>query len=158
MTDAKTAEPLDVVARKIEEHAKKSDEHVISAAMLMREARRCVKAGDAGDITWESWALKNINLSPSRLRDLQRIANADDPAKELERQRRLTRMRVEKCREKGAAAASTLEQERKDLIAWAKNEPIEKVRRVLKQIGKQADKAPTALIETPPTAGHRQAA
>ena len=81
MTEAKTAEPLDVVARKIEQHAKKSDEHVIAAAMLVAEARRRVEAGEAGDTMWYTWARENINLSLSRLRDLQRIAAADDPAK-----------------------------------------------------------------------------
>ena len=94
MAEVNTKEPLDVVARQIEVHARKSDEHVISAAMLMREARRRVDAGEAGDITWYSWAPKNINLSLSRLRDFQRIAEAGDPAKELERQRKLTQKRV----------------------------------------------------------------
>ena len=45
MIEVDTKEPLDIVAQKIEAHAKKSDEHVISAALLMREARRRVDAG-----------------------------------------------------------------------------------------------------------------
>ena len=135
MSDAKTAEPLEVLARKIEEHAKKSDEHVIAAAMLVREARRRIEAGEAGDdITWYAWALKNIKLSVSRLRDLQRIAAADHPVKELERQRKLTQKRVEEHREKKAAKKRALEEERQDLIAWAKKAPIEQVRRVLRQV------------------------
>ena len=158
MTDAKTAETLDVVARQIEAHAEKSDEHVISAAMLMREARRRVDDGEAGVIKWYAWAPKNINLSHSRLRELQRIAAADDPVKELERQRKLTQKRVEDHRAKKAAETHALEKERRDLIAWAKTAPIDKVIQVLKQAHNQADKSPAALIETPPTAGHRQAA
>ena len=158
MDEVDTKEPLDVVAGKIEAHAKKADEHVISAAMLMREARRRVDAGEAGDITWYAWAPKNINLSPSRLRDLQNIAEADDPAKELERQRELTRVRVENHREKKAAEAWKLDEERRDLIAWAKKEPIEKVRQVLRLVGSQAYGAPSASIETRPTAEREQAA
>lgn len=67
-------DPLDIVAIKIAEHAKKSDQHVVAAAMLMRDARRRVDVGEAGDVTWYEWALKNITLSGSRLRELQRIA------------------------------------------------------------------------------------
>ncbi len=158
MTEVDTKEPLDVVARQIEAHAKKSDEHVISAAMLMREARRRVDAGEAGGITWCAWALNNIKLSPSRLRDLQKIADADDPMKELERQRKLTQKRVEEHRAKKAAEAWRLDEERRDLIAWAKKAPIEKVRRVLRQVNGQADGAPPASIETCPTARRQQAA
>ncbi len=149
MTDAKTAEPLDVVARKIEQHAKKSDEHVIAAAMLMREARRRVEDGEAGDdIKWYAWALEKIKLSKSRLRDLQRIAAADDPAKELERQRKLMQKRVEKHREKKAAEKHELEEERQDLIAWAKKAPIERVRWVLRLTASN-DNAVRSIEERP---------
>lgn len=158
MTEIDAKGSLDEVARQIEVHARKSDEHIILAAMLMREARRRVDAGDAGDITWCAWALKKINLSPSRLRDLQRIAEADDPKKELERQRKLTHKRVEEHRAKKAAEAWRLDEERRDLIAWAKKAPIEKVRRVLRQVNGQADGGPPASIETRPTARRQQAA
>ncbi len=154
MIEVDTKEPLDVVAQKIEAHAKKSDEHVISAALLMREARRRVDAGEAGDIKWCAWAPENIKLSLSRLRDLQRIAEADHPMKELERQRRLTQKRVEEHRAKKAAEAWRLDEERRDLIAWAKKALIEKVRRVLRQV----NGAPPASIETRPTARRQQAA
>ncbi len=158
MIEVDTKEPLDVVARQIEAHARKSDEHVISAAMLMHEARRRVDAGEAGDITWYAWALKKINLSPSRLRDLQRIAEAKVPMKELERQRKLAQKRGEKHRAKKAAEAWRLDEELGDLIAWAKKAPIEKVRRVLRQVNGQADGGPPASIEPRPTAGRQQAA
>jgi hypothetical protein len=132
MTDAKMAEPLDVLARDIEEHAQRSEEHVIEAAVLVRKARRRVEAGEAGEITWYEWGRKNIKLSPSRLYELQCIAEAEDPAKELERLRQLTRERVKKHREKKAAEVRELEAERRDLIAWAKKATIEDVRRVLR--------------------------
>ncbi len=158
MSEVDTKEPLDVVAKKIVAHAKKSDEHVISAALLMREARRRVDAGEAGDIKWYVWAPKNINLSLSRLYELQCIAAADDPAAEIERLRLLIRERGKKCREKKAAEKRALEEDRRDLIAWAKKAPIEKVRRVLRQVNGQADGAPSASIETRPTARRQQAA
>lgn len=125
------AEPLKTVASKIEAHAKKSDECVIAAAMLVAEARRRIEAGEAGDITWSAWARKNIKLSESRLYELQFIAEADDPAKELARQRELTQKRVEKHREKKAAKKRELEVERRDLIAWARKAPIEDVKQIL---------------------------
>lgn len=134
MAEAETAETLDVVARKIEEHAEKSDEHVIAAAVLVAEARRRVEAGEAGDTTWYAWARKKIDLSYSRLYELQCIAEADDPRKELERMRKRTRERVKEHRERKAAEKRALEEERQKLIAWAKKAPIEKVRRILRQV------------------------
>lgn len=127
-------EPLAVVAGKIACHAKKSDEHVIAAAMLIREARRRIEAGEAGDVTWYEWAPKNIDLAQSRLRDLQQIADAEDPEKELERLRRLTRKRVGKHRKKKAAERQALEEDRKQLIGWAKKAPIAEVRHMLDTI------------------------
>ncbi len=59
---------------------------MIEAAKLVGEARKRVKAGEAGKVTWETWARENINLGDSRLRELQRIAKAEDPRKEIERQ------------------------------------------------------------------------
>ncbi len=131
MDEFERKETLDVVARKIKEHAEKSDEYVIEAANLVAEARRRVKAGEAGNIKWYTWARENIDLSYSRLYELQCIAEADDPRKELERIRKLTRERVKEHRERKAAEKRALEEERQDLIAWAKKAPIAEVRRVL---------------------------
>lgn len=156
MTDAKTAEPLDVVARKIEERAEKSDKYLIEAAVLVAEARRRVEAGEAGDTTWYTWARKNIKLSYSRLYELQCIAEADDPRKELERMRKLTRERVKKHREKKAAEKRALEEERQSLIAWARKAPIEKVRRTLRLTASN-DNA-VRSIEERPSPGSEQAA
>ncbi len=156
MTEAMKAEPLDVVASKIEQHAKKSDEHVIAAAKLVAEARQRVEAGEAGDIKWYAWAPKKINLSLSRLYELQCIAEADDPRKELERIRKLTRERVKEHREKKAAKKRALEEERQELIAWAYKEPIEKVRRILR-LTATIDSA-VRSIEERPSLGSEQAA
>ena len=156
MAEAETAETLDVVARKIEEHAEKSDEHVIAAAVLVAEARRRVEAGEAGDTKWYTWARENIKLSPSRLYELQCIAEADDPKKELERMRKLTRERVKEHRERKAAEKRALEEERQKLIAWAKKAPIEQVRRILRLTASN-DNA-VRSIEERPSPGSEQAA
>jgi len=150
--EAANAEPLSVVAGKIAHHAKKSEEYVISAAMLIREARRRVEAGEAGDVKWYEWAPKNIELSMSRLRELQRIADADDPEKELERLRRLNQKRVEKHRETKAAQRKALEEDRERLIAWAKSAPLAEVRRMLDTIGDQPSREPSARRSVTPAA------
>jgi len=130
MTDTPAAEPLDVVAGKIKQHAAKADEHVIAAALLMRGLRDRIEAGEAGDVTWAAWARRNIGLSDTRLRELHRIAEAEDPAKELRRLREQTQKRVAACRERKAAAGWRQDPERVELIEWVKTLPIEMVRRM----------------------------
>ncbi len=138
-------ETLGTLAEKIARYATEADEKTIEAAKLIREARKRVEAGDAGDITWYSWAPKNINLSISRLRELQRIAEAEDPQKELERGRKKTRERVERHREKkksaplrngGASVAepAEMEDDRQRLIAWAREAPLNHVAETLAYI------------------------
>jgi hypothetical protein len=86
---------LETIAAKIVERANQADEHIIEAAMLIREARKRVEEGEAGEnITWTAWAAKHITLGESRRRELQRIANAKDPRAELERIRSANRERA----------------------------------------------------------------
>ena len=137
---------LEIVAGKINEMVKKSDEYVILAAILVHEARQRVKSGEAGPgVRWEAWAAANIKLSKSRIRELQRIGDADDPNAELERIRGRTRERVQRHREKSAeqktplrngarTADESLEPERRQLIEWATDASLEDVRRVLTEI------------------------
>ncbi len=141
-----TKDTLEIVAKKIVAMAKKSDEYVISAAVLVREARQRVNSGEAGSgVKWGPWAVENIKLSKSRIRELQRIGDADDPEAELERIREQTRERVQRHREKAAIrktplrngsrpADESLEPERRQLIEWATDAPLEDVRRVLREI------------------------
>ena len=135
-------EPLETLAEKIAQCATQAEEQTIKAAFLIREARARVEEGEAGDITWYSWARKNINLSMSRLRELQRIAEAEDPRKELERIREKTQERVQRHREKkksaplrngGATATVTAkpEDERQRLIEWAQSAQLDRVADVL---------------------------
>jgi hypothetical protein len=138
-------ETLETLAEKIAQYATEADEHTIKAAKLIREARKRVEAGEAGDTNWYSWAGKNIKLSTSRLRELQRIAAAEDPRKELARNQRKTRERVERHREKKKSAplrnggatdkvTAEMEDDRRSLIAWARSAPIDHVAEVLSYI------------------------
>ena len=120
------------LAREIVEQVKESDDHEIGAAMLAVDARRRVEAGEAGKISWSGWAREHIKLSSSRLSELLRIGQADDPRAELEKVRAQTRERVQKLRATRASQKSALEPERRNLIDWAKSAPIDAVKRMLK--------------------------
>ncbi len=135
-------EPLEILAEKITRYANATDEKMIEAAMLVGEARKRVEAGEVGKADWETWARENINLGDSRLRQLQRIASAKDPQKELERQQKMTRERVERHRKKKKSAAlrnagasltetAELEAARQSLIDWAREAPLNQVTDVL---------------------------
>ncbi len=89
-------ETLEALAVKIAQSATEADDKTIEAAKLVGEARKRVEAGEAGEVKWYTWPRENIKLSTSRLRELQRIAAAEDPQKELERGRKMTRKRVER--------------------------------------------------------------
>lgn len=98
---------LENVVWKIAVAVKKSDDMTITAALLVHQARQRVKSGEAGPgVKWEAWAAKNIKLSKSRIRELLRIGDADDPDAELERIRGRTRERVHRHREKSAKRKS----------------------------------------------------
>ena len=155
--DVKAVMPLDQLARQIEEQSGKADQHVLKAAALVAEARERVEEGEAGPIKWMAWARKHINLSDSRLYELNAIAEAEDPVKELERIRKLTRERVKRHREREAAKQadekaqaqkSSLEPARKQLIAWTKTAPLEEVERVLDQVAGR-DKAAGSANQLP---------
>ncbi len=146
-------ETLEILAEKITRYANEADEKTLEAAMLIREARKLVEAGEAGDVTWETWAREKLKLGDSRLRELQRIAKAKDPQKELERQREMTQKRVERHRKKKKSAAlrnggasvtetAELEADRQSLIAWAESAPIDHVTETLTYI-RQYDAAET---------------
>ena len=100
-------ESLEALAERIVQYANEADERTIEAALLIRMARDRVNRGKAGNTTWYEWAPKNIGLSTTRLRELQRIADAPDPKKELERLRKCARKRAEKHRQKQKAKQAT---------------------------------------------------
>ena len=81
-------ETLATLAEKIAQVAMEADEQTIEAAKLVGEARERIEAGETADTNWYSWGPMNIKLSMPRLRELQRIAVAKNPQKELNRLRR----------------------------------------------------------------------
>ena len=153
-------ETLETLAVKIVQYATEADDKSIEAAKLIREARKRVEAGEAGDITWYSWAPKNIKLSMSRLRELQQIAKADDPQKELERLRKGNRERVARHRKKKSSAplrnggatievTAEIEDDRKSLIEWARSAPLDRVTEVLSYIRRFDSAAAIANLDQP---------
>ncbi len=69
-------ETLAALAVKIARYATEADEKTIEAAKLIREARKRVEAGEAGEVKWYEWGRKNIKLLITRLREC-----LGDPAK-----------------------------------------------------------------------------
>jgi len=135
-------ETLEELAEKITRYATEADGLTIEAAKMIRATRVRIENGEAGKTTWSEWARQNIKISESRLRELQRIAGAEDPKKELERLRNMTSERVKRHREKtksaplrnaGAIAKVTtaIENDRNNLIEWARSAPLYHVTKVL---------------------------
>lgn len=132
-------EPLNIIARKIAEHSnqfEKSSDHVIRAARYFKEARERIEAGEDGEITWFAWAMTNINLSPSRLRELQTIAEAENPDKEVKRLRELNRRRVQKYRKRKEIERKLLEKPRRCVIEWAKSADLAQVENIQRSIAR----------------------
>ena len=153
-------ETLAALAVKIARYVTEADEKTIEAAKLIGEARERVEAGEAGDTNWYSWAPKNIKLSLSRLRELQRIAAAQDPQKELNRQRKVTQKRVERHREQKKSAplrnggatlkvTAELEVDRRSLIEWARSAPIDRVAEALSYIRRFDSAGAIANLDQP---------
>ena len=135
-------ESLKTLADKIVKCATAADQKTIEAAKMIRAARARVENGEAGEITWSEWASKNIKLSGSRLRELQRIADADDPNAELKQIRKKNKARQARHREKNKSAplpnggstakmTTQMEHDRKRLIEWARKAPLDHVGKVL---------------------------
>jgi hypothetical protein len=150
-------EPLQTLAEKIAQYANEAEERTIEAAKLVRVLRSRIENGEAGDVTWYQWGPKNINLSLSRLRELQRIAEAPDPRKELERLRKMTQARVQRHRERKRSAplrnggatlqvTAEMEEDRKHLIEWARSAPLCHVTEVLNHV-RRLD--PAAAVANP---------
>ena len=135
-------EPLERIAEKIAKLATKADESTIEAALLVREARERVDGGELGKTTWYAWAPKNIELSMSRLRELQRIAKAKDPKAELERIRKQNNERQARHRDKKKRAPlrnggdmtrrpARIGPKREQLIELARSAPLDHIEKLL---------------------------
>lgn len=145
INDSPNLEPLEALAEQIVRCANEADERTLEAARLVRDARQRIERGEAGEVTWYEWARQHINLSESRLRELQRIGAAPDPAAELKRLREMARKRAETHREKQQAAplrnggavvkeCAEPEPDRARLITWAQAAPLPRVAEVLAYI------------------------
>ena len=84
INDSHEPESLKSLAHKIVKCATAADEQTIEAAKMIRAARARIENGEAGENSWSDWVHDNSELSGSRLRELQRIADAKDPNAELE--------------------------------------------------------------------------
>lgn len=135
-SDCEAKPSLEALIQEIETRANKADDHIIAAALRLRELRQRIEGGELGEnVKWMEWARKSFrNISISRLYELSAIAEAEDPRAELELQREKTREKVKRHREKMAALERAIEPERKELIAWAKIAPIDEVRLSLRGI------------------------
>ncbi len=131
-------EQLDAIARRIEDAVAKgnakvaeADVHFIEAGKQMLEAKKLVQSGALGpEARWEVWARQNIKLSDSWRRSLMQIAKADDPAAELRRWREARREIAQRHRQRQGGSPQ-VEPERKTLIAFAREAPMDEVRDVV---------------------------
>jgi len=128
-------ESLETLAEKINACVEAADAQILEAAMLIRAARDHFDNDEKETETWEDWARENIKLSGSRLRELLRIAKSEDPDAELKRLREMNKARQDRHRRSRKPAplrndgqtdsvSVALEDEREQLITWARSAPI----------------------------------
>jgi hypothetical protein len=111
----------------LEDRSTRSFEDRILSALIVRELRQRVEAGQMGDVTWYSWARKNINLGATRLKEHMRVAGASNPRAEIRRLIRLAEARAVRLKE-NKDRREAFEWERKSVIEFARKAPIEQVR------------------------------
>lgn len=129
--------PLEALVQEIEQRTLRSDDHKLTAALCLREARERIQAGELGPgVKWEEWARQNIKLGMSQLYLLDAIGRAKDPAAELARQRKIERERKRRSRVRRVAKERSLEPLRRRLIRFATDAPIEEVRWAMDAIAK----------------------
>jgi hypothetical protein len=75
-------------AREANNFLAKEDTFRVKAALMLRDLRRRVDDGEAGDIGWEKWCGKHIERSYRDIQKLLKLANDEKgPEKALERER-----------------------------------------------------------------------
>jgi len=97
-----TRDPLDIVAGKILAFWKRADDQRVFAAMLLKEAKERVEAGeDACFASFPEWCRERLPGRSNRdIRRLLQIANAPDPKSMLTKMRAKTREDTRRWREK----------------------------------------------------------
>ena len=104
-----------------------ADDETIGSALIIREIRRRVEDGELGNgSTWYEWALENLDLRKSRLKELHRIAEAKNPRAEMAR---LQNLACERAKRHGAKNEREPELRMRARVAYfAKKGPAEQVR------------------------------
>ena len=107
-----------------------ADDQTIHSAMMLRQLRLRVQRGELGpNVNWYEYALHAVKLRRSRLKELDRIANAKDPRHELDRLRHLAVERAKNHKAKSAKDETLTEKQMRDKVArFAKKGPVEQVR------------------------------
>jgi len=119
------------LVNEIKQRGEKGDDELIAIAKKYGELRHLIEEGAAGPgIKWFSWARNNIGLSPSRLCELQAIAEAKYPKSALEHYRRKNRERQKRY----VAAQRERDPERIAVIRLIRTIDIEHVRKVRKHL------------------------
>ena len=92
INEAAVKPTIELLIHEIETRANKADEHVIAAALRLRELRQRIEAGELGDeVAWKEWARANFRkISAARLYQLDAVGKADDPRTEFGRAREVT--------------------------------------------------------------------
>ena len=119
--------PLHELVREIVTNARKDDTRIIENAMLVRDVRLRIEAGEAGiGVKWLEWALVNFKLGKTTLYKLISIAKADDPHAALE-EFRTRECRAQKDHRRNEASGDL---ERQALIRLIRALPKEDVRKL----------------------------
>ena len=122
---------LEELVREIVKRANRGDKGLLARAMLLRELRRRIEAGEAGKgVKWFEWATQNIGLKKTQLYELQVIANHKNPKEALTRYRSINCERQKRLRDK----AIERDPERLGVIAFVRRMPIEHVRKIRQYI------------------------
>ena len=102
-------DPLDVVAGKILAFWKKAEDQRLSAALLLKEAKERVEAGEDGRFTsFLAWCRHRLpGRSDREIRRLLQIANAPDPKLALNEMRAKAREHTRLWRERQDSREST---------------------------------------------------
>jgi hypothetical protein len=128
-------EPVRRLVATIEASAEKSDERTIKIAMALRELRRRVERGEVGKVRWYIWVDENVRLQKSRIGDLLRIAEAENPRTEAAHLRELNARRQVRFRAKEKKKRMVeLPRECRDIIDWARTATVDDAKAVLRVI------------------------
>ena len=95
------AKSIEDLAREIEENTEAGDDALIATAMLVRQLKCRIEAGEAGPgVSWLTWAKARFNKRKSQLYKLITIGNAPDPRQALKDFRVRENNRQKTCRQR----------------------------------------------------------